>query len=278
MLGFQRDEKRRGSKRSLSSWNAAMEYGRRKDKLLELCSVCARRTPGERVCGAALGMCPAAGRIRLPGDMFAEPRSVCVPADAGRRNLQSRTQCVHDSGPGKCRGKMCIRDRDYRGRAASRPPGKRSMGRSQRSGGLCGAAATEPGARPVSLRELRGYKSIKKRLKKRKNSDIIEKRKGEKRMREKIKGFVLGALVTSLVTGLGFAAVAAYQKQETLYYNDIKITLDGEEITPRDGAGNVVDPFIIEGTTYLPVRGISSALGLEAVSYTHLDVYKRQTE
>ena len=77
-------------------------------------------------------------------------------------------------------------------------------------------------------------------------------------MREKIKGFVLGALVTSLVTGLGFAAVAAYQKQETLYYNDIKITLDGEEITPRDGAGNVVDPFIIEGTTYLPV------------SYTHL--------
>lgn len=82
-------------------------------------------------------------------------------------------------------------------------------------------------------------------------------------MREKIKGFVLGALVTSLVTGLGFAAVAAYQKQETLYYNDIKITLDGEEITPRDGAGNVVDPFIIEGTTYLPVRGISSALGLE---------------
>ena len=53
LLGFQRDEKRRGSKRFLSSWNAAMKYGCRKDKLLELCSVCARRTPGGETCKAA---------------------------------------------------------------------------------------------------------------------------------------------------------------------------------------------------------------------------------
>lgn len=51
--------------------------------------------------------------------------------------------------------------------------------------------------------------------------------------------------------------------QRTLSYNDIKITLDGQEITPLDANGNSVEPFIIDGTTYLPVRGIASALGLD---------------
>lgn len=51
--------------------------------------------------------------------------------------------------------------------------------------------------------------------------------------------------------------------QRTLSYNDIKITLDGQEITPIDANGNSVEPFIIDGTTYLPVRGIASALGLD---------------
>jgi hypothetical protein len=48
-----------------------------------------------------------------------------------------------------------------------------------------------------------------------------------------------------------------------IWYNNIKINLDGEEITPRDARGNVVDPFIMDGTTYLPVRAIGEALGLD---------------
>ncbi len=48
-----------------------------------------------------------------------------------------------------------------------------------------------------------------------------------------------------------------------LNYRDIKITLDGATLVPKDGAGEVVEPFIISGTTYLPLRGIASALGLE---------------
>lgn len=48
-----------------------------------------------------------------------------------------------------------------------------------------------------------------------------------------------------------------------LHYNGIKITLDGREIIPTDASGNPVEPFIIDGTTYLPVRGIASALGLD---------------
>ena len=39
--------------------------------------------------------------------------------------------------------------------------------------------------------------------------------------------------------------------------------MDGKEIVPVDASGNVVEPFIIDGTTYLPVRAVSSALGLD---------------
>ena len=49
----------------------------------------------------------------------------------------------------------------------------------------------------------------------------------------------------------------------TLTFRDIKITLDGEPITPTDVNGNVTEPFILEGTTYLPLRGIANALGLD---------------
>ena len=56
--------------------------------------------------------------------------------------------------------------------------------------------------------------------------------------------FFAGMLTMLLILGLGGTAfAAAYQKQATLNYQGIKITLDGEEITPKDGAGNVVEPL-----------------------------------
>ena len=62
------------------------------------------------------------------------------------------------------------------------------------------------------------------------------------------------AITTSASTGI---------VPRELHYNDIKITFDGNEVLPKDAAGNYIEPFIIDGTTYLPVRGIASALGLE---------------
>jgi len=46
-----------------------------------------------------------------------------------------------------------------------------------------------------------------------------------------------------------------------ILYKDIKIYVDGNLIIPKDAAGRIVEPFIYEGTTYLPVRAISEALG-----------------
>lgn len=82
-------------------------------------------------------------------------------------------------------------------------------------------------------------------------------------MKQQWKGFVSGILVTLLVLGMSGAAMAVVaQKQAVLDYNDIKITLDGKSVTPTDANGQAVEPFAIEGTTYLPVRAIANALGL----------------
>ena len=77
-----------------------------------------------------------------------------------------------------------------------------------------------------------------------------------------IKSFVLGMLVMAIVMSTAAPAVASTMKAAQLYYNNIKIRLNGEELVPKDALGNIVEPFAIDGTTYLPIRAISSALGL----------------
>ena len=44
---------------------------------------------------------------------------------------------------------------------------------------------------------------------------------------------------------------------------NIKLVVDGAPVTPKDAAGNAVEPFSCNGTTYLPVRAVASALGKE---------------
>ncbi|WP_202621035.1 stalk domain-containing protein [Pseudoflavonifractor sp. 524-17] len=82
-------------------------------------------------------------------------------------------------------------------------------------------------------------------------------------MKHQWRGFVCGILLTLVCVGLISAAGAApYSKWAKLDYNSIKITLNGQTVIPRDANGNVVEPFAIDGVTYLPVRGVASALGM----------------
>lgn len=71
-------------------------------------------------------------------------------------------------------------------------------------------------------------------------------------------GIVLVVMV--LLSTTVFATVGS--RTVELVYNNIKVMLNGKEITPTDANGNAVEPFIIDGTTYLPVRGVASALGM----------------
>ena len=75
-----------------------------------------------------------------------------------------------------------------------------------------------------------------------------------------ISGMITMAIIFSLVTGV---AAAVRTIQATLIYRDIKIEIDGSEIMPKDANGVIVEPFIMGGTTYLPVRAIGDALGMD---------------
>ncbi|MCI8539680.1 MAG: copper amine oxidase N-terminal domain-containing protein [Oscillospiraceae bacterium] len=65
------------------------------------------------------------------------------------------------------------------------------------------------------------------------------------------------------VTTLAIPSATAITTDQNAYlsYRDIKICIDGQFITPKDVNGNVVEPFIYNGTTYLPVRAVGEALG-----------------
>ncbi len=65
------------------------------------------------------------------------------------------------------------------------------------------------------------------------------------------------------VCGLHTRAVESYTETATITYKDIKISIDGQLIQPTDAQGNAVDPFIIDGTTYLPLRAVAGALGCD---------------
>jgi hypothetical protein len=78
------------------------------------------------------------------------------------------------------------------------------------------------------------------------------------------KDFVAGALsALLLVSVVGTASAAVGKRTAQLDYNNIKVTLNGSQVNLVDVNGNPVEPFAIEGTTYLPVRAVSGALGLD---------------
>ena len=81
-------------------------------------------------------------------------------------------------------------------------------------------------------------------------------------MKNAAKGYVMGFLSAILLIALATAAYAAARHESLeVFFNNIRIVVNGELITPRDGLGNVVEPFIVDGTTFLPVRAVADALG-----------------
>lgn len=80
--------------------------------------------------------------------------------------------------------------------------------------------------------------------------------------KERFKGFIMGMALVSVISFTSNSSLAStIQKNIQAVYSDIKIVVDGVKITPKDSSGKIVEPFIYEGTTYLPVRAISEALG-----------------
>jgi hypothetical protein len=78
-----------------------------------------------------------------------------------------------------------------------------------------------------------------------------------RKFRQFIAGLIVGAMLFSTVT------VFAGTQTIEAFFNNIKISIDGEAVVLTDVSGNPVEPFIYEGTTYAPIRAIAQALGME---------------
>lgn len=81
-------------------------------------------------------------------------------------------------------------------------------------------------------------------------------------MKKRLQGLIAGLVIAGIITS-GAAFGKQLAKNATVYYNNIKIFIDGGEITPKDANGNPTEAFIMDGTTYLPVRAIAGAFGQE---------------
>ena len=84
---------------------------------------------------------------------------------------------------------------------------------------------------------------------------------------EKLLSFLLGMFFMAiLIIAAPPTLASTTTRQISAVYNNIKIYVDDVLIQPKDAQGNKIEPFIYNGTTYLPVRAVSEALG-KAVSW-----------
>ncbi len=81
-------------------------------------------------------------------------------------------------------------------------------------------------------------------------------------MNKRLQGFVAGILCCVL-----FAGISVFAKNKTevieVLYNNIKVYKDNVLCELKDANGTVVEPFIYNGTTYMPVRGTANLADME---------------
>lgn len=81
-------------------------------------------------------------------------------------------------------------------------------------------------------------------------------------MKERIQGLTAGVLIGALCTG---GVVLAKTSVETIEvnYDNIKVYKDNVLCELKDSNGSVIEPFIYNGTTYMPVRGTANLADMQ---------------
>ena len=79
--------------------------------------------------------------------------------------------------------------------------------------------------------------------------------------RKSIKIVIISLLIFTMAAGSVAAITTVGQRTLLANFNNIQIVINGETLVPRDALGNVVEPFTVDGTTYLPVRALAEAFG-----------------
>lgn len=80
-------------------------------------------------------------------------------------------------------------------------------------------------------------------------------------MKGKMRYFIAGMLAALVLTTIVTPALAAGASRLMEVWGGVTIYIDDQKLDPRDVNGNPIDPFVSNGTTYLPIRAISEALG-----------------
>ncbi len=79
-------------------------------------------------------------------------------------------------------------------------------------------------------------------------------------MNKKNVSVIAGLLVGATLAGTSLLAVNTTTLNNVIS-EGIKIVIDGQKLVPTDANGNTVEPFVYNGTTYLPVRAVANAFG-----------------
>ena len=78
-----------------------------------------------------------------------------------------------------------------------------------------------------------------------------------------MKKIVALLLAVALVAGIGIAGAATFTEKTIDVKGGATIYLEDAVLNPTDVNGETVDTFIYDGTTYLPLRAVSEALGMD---------------
>jgi len=81
-------------------------------------------------------------------------------------------------------------------------------------------------------------------------------------MKKRIQGIIIGLFIVGLLAGMSIWVWGWIGTENIpVTYSDIKLVIDDVLIIPKDANGKIVEPFIYNGTTYLPVRAVGEAFG-----------------
>lgn len=80
--------------------------------------------------------------------------------------------------------------------------------------------------------------------------------------KQKMKGFILGVVFTLVMVSTVNVVASSVKANIEVIYNNIKLVVDGKPVElGKDSANKKIEPFIYNGTTYLPVRAVGEAMG-----------------
>ena len=80
--------------------------------------------------------------------------------------------------------------------------------------------------------------------------------------KQKAAWFLSGILATVIAVSIVSPALAALTNKTIQVSTGVSLYINDQKLDPKDPNGNPVEPFILDGTTYLPVRAVSEALGV----------------